>query len=169
LKAGLPQDGEHAQGTQETDTTDAASFPIRRSEAAPHVLGENAALSIAGTKLVLSGLSQGFDVLDRAAAEELAQRARGSEDYREGQKAFAEKRKPNLTGRQARADSGLARRPPDGEVGADAMRPRHRSADAGPPRRPGRFLCKRLDLHPTDPSQLGLRNPRMAAISAGRW
>jgi enoyl-CoA hydratase/carnithine racemase len=73
--------------------------PLAEAQGFAAVLADNAPLSIAGAKLVLSGFSQGFGALDRAAAEELAQRALDSEDYREGQRAFAEKRKPNFTGR----------------------------------------------------------------------
>jgi enoyl-CoA hydratase/carnithine racemase/carbon monoxide dehydrogenase subunit G len=61
-------------------------------------LGANAPLSIAGAKYILTGLSMGPGDLDLGRAEEMIAAAAGSEDYREGRKAFAEKRVPGFKG-----------------------------------------------------------------------
>jgi enoyl-CoA hydratase/carnithine racemase len=58
----------------------------------------NAPLSIAGAKLILGSLARG-DVERRAQEiDELMRAALESDDYREGQRAFAEKRRPRFAG-----------------------------------------------------------------------
>jgi enoyl-CoA hydratase/carnithine racemase len=64
-----------------------------------HSLARNAPLSIAGAKFMLNGLSTGDGALDLAAAERLVDQASDSEDFREGRRAFAEKRAPQFRGR----------------------------------------------------------------------
>src|ERR1700674_2563047 len=55
-------------------------------------LARNAPLSIAGAKFMLNGLSLGDGGLDVAAAQRLIDQAADSDDFREGRKAFIEKR-----------------------------------------------------------------------------
>ena len=59
----------------------------------------NAPLSIAGAKFMLNGLSMGDGALDIAAAQRLIDAAADSDDFREGRRAFAEKRTPRFRGR----------------------------------------------------------------------
>ncbi|MBV8927026.1 MAG: enoyl-CoA hydratase/isomerase family protein [Bradyrhizobium sp.] len=61
-------------------------------------LSDNAPLSIAGAKYMLNGLSTGPGALDLAAAQRLIDEASDSEDFREGRRAFAEKRPPRFRG-----------------------------------------------------------------------
>jgi enoyl-CoA hydratase/carnithine racemase len=61
-------------------------------------LSANAPLSIAGAKFMLNGLSMGDGGLDPAAAQRLIDEASDSEDFKEGRRAFAEKRSPRFRG-----------------------------------------------------------------------
>lgn len=61
-------------------------------------LAANAPLSIAGAKYMLNGLATGNGALDPAAAQRLIDEASDSEDFKEGRRAFAEKRSPQFRG-----------------------------------------------------------------------
>jgi len=61
-------------------------------------LALNAPLSIAGAKFMLNGLSLGDGALDVTAAQHMIDLAADSEDFREGRRAFAEKRAPRFRG-----------------------------------------------------------------------
>jgi enoyl-CoA hydratase/carnithine racemase len=62
-------------------------------------LAQNAPLSIAGAKFMLNGLSLGEGALDVTAAQRLIDQAADSDDFREGRRAFSERRAPRFRGR----------------------------------------------------------------------
>jgi enoyl-CoA hydratase/carnithine racemase len=80
-------------------------FPAMELESATYGLAremaENAPLSVSGAKTTISKLlsHQVLRPEDEAGLRELQARAMRSEDLREGQRAFMEKRKPNFVGR----------------------------------------------------------------------
>jgi enoyl-CoA hydratase/carnithine racemase len=73
--------------------------PLAAAKAFAKQVAELAPLSVAGAKQILTGLSMGPGVLDLAAADAVIDHASDSNDYREGRRAFAEKRPPAFLGR----------------------------------------------------------------------
>lgn len=68
-------------------------------EALAHQIAANAPLTVAACKAALRELARPRDQRDTAAVAALVEACFRSEDYREGQRAFAEKRRPQFRGR----------------------------------------------------------------------
>ncbi len=73
--------------------------PVSGALAFAGTLVRNAPLSIAGAKFMLNGLSLADGALDAATAQRLIDQAADSDDFREGRRAFIEKRAPRFRGR----------------------------------------------------------------------
>ena len=75
-----------------------AGDPVEAAIAFADGMTGNAPLSIAGAKLILGSLARGDVERKAQEIDELMRVALESADYREGQKAFAEKRRPRFVG-----------------------------------------------------------------------
>ncbi len=75
----------------EDPMADALQYAKRMAALAP--------LSIEGAKRILTGVAMGEGLLDVAKADAFIDRVSDSDDYKEGRRAFAEKRSPDFRGR----------------------------------------------------------------------
>ncbi|TCS34371.1 enoyl-CoA hydratase/carnithine racemase [Paucimonas lemoignei] len=76
-----------------------AADPMRAAKSFAAVMADNAPLTIAGTKVLLNGLTMGMGVLNDTTVRQVVERAVGSDDYRDARQAFVEKRQPVFLGK----------------------------------------------------------------------
>jgi enoyl-CoA hydratase/carnithine racemase/carbon monoxide dehydrogenase subunit G len=73
--------------------------PMRAARSMAGVIADNAPLTIAGTKVLLNGLTMDMGTLSAAAVAKVIERAVASDDYRGARQAFVEKRQPVFAGK----------------------------------------------------------------------
>ena len=76
----------------------AADTALKGAHALAAEIADNAPLSVAGSKMVLEALAAGSTLARHAEISAIIEGAMNSADYREGARAFLEKRKPAFTG-----------------------------------------------------------------------
>lgn len=96
LFTGEPVDAETALRIGLVDELVAAA-PLEAARRLALKIAENAPMSVAGAKALVNALVAGRPAQE--LGERLSRRALESEDYKEGRRAFKEKRKPRFTGR----------------------------------------------------------------------
>ena len=96
LFTGEPVDAETALRIGLVDEL-VAEAPLAAARRLALKIAENAPFSVAGAKTLVNALVAGHPA--EALGEGLSRRALESEDYKEGRRAFKEKRKPRFTGR----------------------------------------------------------------------
>ena len=75
-----------------------AEYPLREAKSYAGTLADNAPLTIAGSKVLLNGLSMGLGVLNDEVVSHVVNAAVASADYRDARQAFVEKRRPVFVG-----------------------------------------------------------------------
>ena len=75
-----------------------SEYPLRDAKSYAGTLADNAPLTIAGSKVLLNGLSMGLGVLDDEVVSHVVNVAVASADYRDARQAFVEKRRPVFVG-----------------------------------------------------------------------
>jgi enoyl-CoA hydratase/carnithine racemase/carbon monoxide dehydrogenase subunit G len=73
--------------------------PMRAARSFAGQMADNAPLTIAGTKVLLHGLTMDMGLLTDAAVDKVVNRAVASDDYRDARQAFVEKRQPVFSGK----------------------------------------------------------------------
>ncbi len=73
--------------------------PMRAARSYAGMIADNAPLTIAGTKLMLNGLTMDLGLLTEEIVTRTVNRAVASQDYRDARQAFVEKRVPVFTGK----------------------------------------------------------------------
>lgn len=76
-----------------------SSAPMDSAKSYAAVLADNAPLTIAGSKVLLNGLTMDLGILTNQVVDQVVNDAVASADYRDARQAFVEKRRPVFTGK----------------------------------------------------------------------
>jgi enoyl-CoA hydratase/carnithine racemase len=99
LFTGRPFSAEEARQMGMINRVVAAQSLSESVEEYAQTIAANAPLSIKAAKQIIAEVAKGPGQADLDLCQRLVDACHASEDYKEGQHAFAEKRKPNFTGR----------------------------------------------------------------------